>query len=1137
MKKLYKYIVLIIGILAFSACNDEVEFLNVVEEEGTNVTLTLNVQAQVNKDVVVSRATAEENKLYDLRFYVFNAQTGKLTGYEYLVFEDGHNLPTLGEDGQGNSITVPVQIRTKTGNSLIYAVANIDKSTTYYLSENLLKVTKNKTIQTTIKSDKTVSHTPIAYTENINSKNVTLEDIVKSSELDLEKFQGIQYNRLYGDASSKWYSPKPQNDVYVMSGYINDGNNVVINTEGIQDEDGNVTLAASNLNTIKLYRILTKNTLTISTSSTANGTFTPKYYRLCNVPINGMLIPNANISTTYGSNDEYLTNSNITDDAIKNIAVESNYIYNLSSSTADIEFYYPENLRLPKSTAKSGTWYWKDRETNNWDYTQNPAAKTFSNADNKAAYIELHGDYVSNSGHITANVSYTIHLGNFSKGRDQKDFNVVRNHHYRYNVIVKDVNDIITEAVVVNDQDNDDNPYAEGLVIDTSGAGSEHFNVDAHYEARVMTFTRPENNNIGYILNISTPFGNTPDKLLVKKENVVENGTTKTKTFIYNALNTKLASLNSDGTIVPEKDENNNNYNLFEGENDYKWIRFVRNGAPLLDRSSGTDKKNSNNMVIAGTESTHTCQYPGDDDKYKYSSTSTGGWLNVFQLLEQLLDNSTYGSDNTATYTCFIDEYYYYDRAWSQFVNYGGSIAPRTMQIANNVYISNDKKSIYAVVKYSLSQRPISTFYQRNYKYRGTDGITDLVDAFGTECVDEEDEYHNKYKNSENQSIKTRLGDDGNNKYGDYNKMTISNQDDWKGWTSANNTNKGKDWYTNYRTDIPGIQPLYNAVAKACMSRNRDLNGDGSITYDSEDPSKNEVRWYLAAIDQYRALYFGQRVLEADVRLISQEELKAINTYWNGSWGSDDKGHNYRGKYHYWTSSEKESAGTFWPEEGLTNNPAQDPNWWGTSSVSRAELVRCIRTLESGSSSNKKYGVKDPEPFYTYENNIFDLSGIVVVRQPEPGSPLGVHNEIDENGYNEFTPYFVVAPDDLSTTHSVENITTGYNNNNNEFIEDPCLNYNNGNYGKGTWRTPNQKEFALMLSNVKNSNGGGYALKNGSYGMRTKFSGNDLARGYWNWHKEAGFKYSGGNINLASGGTYKIRCVRDIISKPTNSTN
>ena len=31
MKKLYKYIVLIIGILAFSACNDEVEFLNVVE--------------------------------------------------------------------------------------------------------------------------------------------------------------------------------------------------------------------------------------------------------------------------------------------------------------------------------------------------------------------------------------------------------------------------------------------------------------------------------------------------------------------------------------------------------------------------------------------------------------------------------------------------------------------------------------------------------------------------------------------------------------------------------------------------------------------------------------------------------------------------------------------------------------------------------------------------------------------------------------------------------------------------------------------------------------------------------------------------------------------------------------------------
>ena len=68
MKKLYKYIVLFIGIAVFCACTDENDFLNVVEE-GNDVTLKLSVQTQANKNIVVSRATAEENKLYDLHFY------------------------------------------------------------------------------------------------------------------------------------------------------------------------------------------------------------------------------------------------------------------------------------------------------------------------------------------------------------------------------------------------------------------------------------------------------------------------------------------------------------------------------------------------------------------------------------------------------------------------------------------------------------------------------------------------------------------------------------------------------------------------------------------------------------------------------------------------------------------------------------------------------------------------------------------------------------------------------------------------------------------------------------------------------------------------------------------------------------
>ena len=118
MKQIYKYIaILFVGMIAFSACTDENEFQDVgVVEEGHEVTLTLSLQPETNKQIVNSRATADENKLYDLHFYVFNS-SGKLTGYEKLVSETGE----IASPGLPNAI--PVTIRTKTGTSYIYAVA------------------------------------------------------------------------------------------------------------------------------------------------------------------------------------------------------------------------------------------------------------------------------------------------------------------------------------------------------------------------------------------------------------------------------------------------------------------------------------------------------------------------------------------------------------------------------------------------------------------------------------------------------------------------------------------------------------------------------------------------------------------------------------------------------------------------------------------------------------------------------------------------------------------------------------------------------------------------------------------------------------------------------------------------------
>lgn len=963
-----------VGMAVFSSCADESEIVVVEKQESERAIVRLKVQQQADREVINSRATDDENKLYDLHFYVFN-ENGKLTGYEQL----GGNIESPGP--------VNVSIRTKTGRSYIYAVANINSGSTYSLSQDnkgLLNVTTGATT---------------------SMDNGELEPIVEVATLTHQQFLDIQFNRVYSAGEHQNISPTPTDNIFMMSGYLNDGASVTIVENGIQENTDGI---------IKLYRILAKNTLTINTSG--NGEFTPKSYRLCNVPIGGVLVPSEGISMANGVNADY---TETTTDA----EVESSY--QSTSTSKSFTFYYPENLQGNVNDIDN----WKERETNSYS----SGSKLFTNAPDNAAYVEIIGDYVDENNKVTANVSYTIHLGNFSDEDRLGDFNVIRNNHYYYDVTVNGVNDIIAEAKI-----EADNPYAEGLVIKVGKSG-EHLDVDAHYESRVMTFKKESlqaliAEDTGYILNISTPFGQTSETVNIKYDEDAGIGK------VYSMTGEEICNIN----------ELNK---LFEGEADYRWMKFVKNTT-----------SNKMDGVSDADISKYPCKYPGD--------TEDGRWLNVFQLLTELYKDAIdeNNTEDEVYYTCFIDENYYANKSWSAYVNQ----EPRTMQIANNLSVSSDKKSVYAEVAYSISQRSIATFYTNTNRI-----------AYGTEIIDEEDKYN------------VRLGDDNRNKYTYYNNMEIESQHDWEGWTSASVTNNGQGWYKgsqdNITTYTENIQPLYKAAAKACMSRNRDSNGNGEV-------DEGEVKWYLASVGQYRGLYFAQDVLPADARLISEDELQEINTrYMNGGWGSDTNGHNFRGKYHYYTSSAESSAGTFWPEEGLTNNPVQAS--WGDS---RAELVRCVRTLESNGD-----GKKNPELYYTYDSNsrTFNLDGIKVNRGPIK-TTFGVHNEIEES--NEFYTSFEVAEYDYNGGEAVSmSIITGES--------DPCA-----SYGDRTWRTPNQKELSLMLFEISELSDG----YNENYGARTKFSGNDA--GYYNWHNSPGFMTSGKVLNLAGTGTSgKIRCVRD----------
>ena len=78
------------------------------------------------------------------------------------------------------------------------------------------------------------------------------------------------------------------------------------------------------------------------------------------------------------------------------------------------------------------------------------------------------------------------------------------------------------------------------------------------------------------------------------------------------------------------------------------------------------------------------------------------------------------------------------------------------------------------------------------------------------------------------------------------------------------------------------------------------------------------------------------------------------------------------------------------------------------------------------------------------------------------------------------------------------------------------------------WRSPNQKEFALMLSEMED-------LTDHQYGTRTRFSGDD-SHSYenynykWTWHDTPGFWSEHGRINVGRNGLesgVRLRCVRD----------
>lgn len=117
----------------------------------------------------------------------------------------------------------------------------------------------------------------------------------------------------------------------------------------------------------------------------------------------------------------------------------------------------------------------------------------------------------------------------------------------------------------------------------------------------------------------------------------------------------------------------------------------------------------------------------------------------------------------------------------------------------------------------------------------------------------------------------------------------------------------GKKWTEILNTsDHYGLNDNFNTAAYACLLRNRDLNGDDII-------DANEVRWYLAAIDQLTDIYLGEYALDDESRLYPADPKFRPGT-------SEAKPY-----WHYTSSSANgDDPWVLWAEEGASRGSYGD---------------------------------------------------------------------------------------------------------------------------------------------------------------------------------------------------------------------
>jgi len=932
--------------------------------------------------------------------------------------------------------------------------------------------------------------------------------------------------------------------------------------EGVTiDSEGNMTDREGNAAVIKLERIDAKIKFDFRTGERRDDkgqkikSFQALQWRVFNVPRTAYAINSDNDDSVVPAETPLSEYSEHAKDFF-----DTEYVnfetYNDQTGEQSFTFYMLENRQSPKNPDGIKKYQDRSRQAKNADGTNQSVhvsyvvdgkpyerdMRVFANANDFSTYVMVTGKVTmelenDDAGQVlSADVTYLIHLGDW--GTEKIDptgpghwndeyskfdnFQVLRNTSYTYTVTVNSVNNIRVEVETSKGAVEDvkeNQPGATGFV---TIAREEIALCDAHYESKTLTFHLANFFDGGVSLGTDGRVQNADkcvaDKLTWEVETPFSTGGPRvidgidiTSGLDYKWVHFRLNKKDGDGNYFEKRRKFLDPDILFESSSKY------RDGKTA--RSSGGNQEGDGSPGLSG--------YHNDG---VFDIVSLVKYMKE-QVNKYLVDPATsdfdQGKDENGNpnpkicVTAFVNEYYYEAHPltgaksttlWKKFVNQ----PDRSVHILCNSDISKDLESRATGSVVTIQQHAIQCIYNTDESY------TSLQTAWGTEYTDEFSDVSSSsgiFTYNKSGSDYSCSGKNTSPANGLVNTLFEWDMAYGSAGTSYNDANasikSGVEWEKfmdfEVKNSVPQMIDDYKALRYFCMARNRDNNGDGVI-------DGNEVRWYLASINQLIGMYIGKGLLPHQARIYNRSK---------SDMESDDP---ERWRQHVISSTknkDKTNPEVLWGEEGVATSHltgSNDPEWTDKEKLNKRS-IRCVRNL----------GI-EPENINETPQSLLEVTG---------KGTSGDHYIVKCTNLNHAALRYYTSRDlsyssndsEANRLYKVfeiyhENTPSNGISNRNFVTHNEAIN-NVGSVSAGYcpegYRVPNQLELAVMKFFVGSM--GNNDIGNGTF-----------SRTYWNLGTVAeslgeiknsksvsktGFVYQD-NITLSENNATKARCVRDI---------